>query len=72
VGNIVDVLRALSSDSEWIGMVDANILRESADKIERLCSAGDALLDRLNDWHNGAPFDIDTELIKTWQEARDG
>jgi hypothetical protein len=44
--------------------------REAADEIERLRAAGDALLDRLNDWHNGAPYDLDAEAIKAWEEAR--
>ena len=42
------------------------------DEIERLRAAGDALLGRLNDWHNGAPYDLDAEAIKAWEEARRG
>lgn len=43
---------------------------QAADEIERLRAAGDALLDRLNDWHNGAPYDLDAEAIKAWEEVR--
>jgi hypothetical protein len=46
------------------------ILTEAANEIKRLRAAGDALLDRLNDWHNGAPYDLDAEAIKAWEEAR--
>jgi hypothetical protein len=48
------------------------ILTEAANEIKRLRAAGDALLDRLNDWHNGAPYDLDAEAIKAWEEANRG
>jgi len=50
----------------------ADAMREAADEIKRLRATGDALLDRLNDWHNGAPYDRDAEAIKAWEEARRG
>jgi hypothetical protein len=51
---------------------DRHDLREAADEVERLRAAGDALLGRLIDWHNGAPYDLDAEAIKAWEEARRG
>jgi hypothetical protein len=48
------------------------VIIEAAAEIERLRAAGDALLDRLNDWHNGAPYDLDAEAIKAWEEANRG
>jgi len=54
------------------GLTDYTLLGDAAEEIERLRAAGDALLDRLNDWHNGAPYDFDAEAIKAWEEARRG
>jgi hypothetical protein len=54
------------------GLTDYTLLGDAAEEIERLRAAGDALLDRLNDWHNGAPYDLDAEAIKAWEEANRG
>jgi hypothetical protein len=56
----------------WRGGETQRLMLVAADEIERLQIAGDALLDRLNDWHNGAPYDLDAEAIKAWEEARRG
>lgn len=59
-----------TSDAEGdIERLDREIMRRDG-TILKLRAAGDALLDRLNDWHNGAPYDLDTEAIKAWEEAR--
>jgi hypothetical protein len=60
-----DIVRELT----WFGHP---LMVEAANEIERLRAAGDALVDRLNDWHNGAPYDLDAEAIKAWEEARRG
>lgn len=67
--SVVDRLRLVNpySVSQMLA-----VCREAADEIERLRAAGDALLGRLIDWHNGAPYDLDAEAIKAWEETRRG
>jgi hypothetical protein len=74
-----DLVASLRESAKWIKDVEheswfdtADLQTDAADEIERLRDAGDVLLDRLNDWHNGAPYDLDAEAIKAWEEARRG
>jgi hypothetical protein len=74
-----DIVASLKASAEWIKEIEheswfetADLQTEAADEIKRLRAAGDALVDRLNDWHNGAPYDLDAEAIKAWKEANRG
>jgi hypothetical protein len=75
---ILDNLIKISEDSQcdcWICEVAFSAFEEltrALKEIDKLRAAGDALLDRLNDWHNGAPYALDAEAIKAWGDARRG